>query len=203
MTYLINECFKSLQGEGIYAGAARVFLRFSACNLTCSADNDAGFDCDTEFTSGTKMSWDEVKHMVELAWSNSYSPQVVLTGGEPLLQVDEHFVKQAHDAGWDLYVETNGTQTSSQLPESVWVSVSPKTAEHTLSVARADELRYVRNHTQAIPKPRLKADYYFLSPAWSDDEQEMELNLRHCIKLVRQNPKWRLSVQQHKLWRVQ
>lgn len=209
-TYPINEAFCSLQGEGFWAGAKRVFLRFQGCNLKCSIDGDEGFDCDTEFTSGNKMTFVEISQMVQKMWSDE--PHVVLTGGEPLLHLDYDFFDQAHKHGWTCYIETNGTRSlmegwpDGKIPFPLpWVSCSPKTAEHSLRVGTdiIDELRYVRNHTQSIPRPALDAEHYWLSPAWSDDRDERDHNLQHCIKLVKQNPGWRLSVQQHKQWKVQ
>lgn len=203
--YPINEVFCSLQGEGLHAGTKSVFLRFAGCNLECKRDGDAGFDCDTEFLSGQRLTFDEIDDVVRKCWNpqkcDTIMPRVILTGGEPLLHVDKEFAIQAN-VRWRVAVETNGTR---QLPpghESWWVSVSPKTAEHTLKVQRANELRYVRNWTQGIPKPMLAANYNWLSPAWGEDDEETQRNLRHCVRLIKQHATWRLSVQQHKLWRL-
>jgi organic radical activating enzyme len=196
MTYRVNEIFSSIQGEGMRAGTANVFIRFSGCNLKCVVATH-GFDCDTEFTSGEDLSVaDILGRMGDVSHGTEWC---ILTGGEPLLQVDKAFIDELHYVGWKIAIETNGTKP---LPAPVdWVSVSPKTAEHALKIERADELRYVRNHGQGIPKPRLKAEHYCLSPAFEADGLSTAA-LSWCIKLVKENPEWRLSIQQHKLWGV-
>ena len=201
MSYVVNEVFYSLQGEGLYAGSANVFVRFTGCNLTCARDNDAGFDCDTEFNSGIKMTAAEIVAEVMRLHPTSKHPRVILTGGEPLLQVDEALVECLLAQGCTLALETNGTQT---LPRNWhgYVACSPKTAEHTLRIGAANELRYVRNAGQGLPRPRVAADALFLSPAWTPDRQEWQANVKHCMQLVRDNPAWRFSTQQHKLWSV-
>lgn len=198
-TYPINEVFCSLQGEGANAGRKAVFVRFAGCNLTCERDGEAGFDCDTEFTSNTRLTFDEINDMVMQCWGEGgLIPFVILTGGEPLLHVDEEFAKQANTA-WNVAVETNGTQTLPPQTDEWFICVSPKTAEHTLKIQRADELRYVRNHTQGCPQPQLKAKHYWLSPAWGED---VSRNLQQCVRLCKRHPAWRLSMQQHKVWRL-
>lgn len=203
----MNEVFYSLQGEGHRAGTPNVFVRFSGCNLTCSADGEAGFDCDTEFTSGTNL---ETGGLVEAALAtlpdemqeNRAAIGVIFTGGEPALQLDEALVSAFRKEGFGvLAVETNGTVEFKPSLSVIYVACSPKTAEHTLKVQRVDELRYVRRAGQAIPRPRLLATHHFISPAWDADGLRQE-NLAWCIDLVRYNPGWRLSLQQHKLWRV-
>lgn len=99
-----------------------------------------------------------------------------------------------------LCVETNGTKT---LPAGLdWVSCSPKTAEHTLALTMADELRYVRHAGMGIPRPAVVAAHHFVSPAFQPDGSLRAEDLRWCVQLVLENPQWRLSVQQHKFWRV-
>lgn len=197
--YMINEIFYSLQGEGGRAGEASVFIRFSGCNLTCTRDSDVGgFDCDTEFTSGRRMSAahieDECRRLApEGEW-------VVYTGGEPSLQLDEGLIEHMRTRGWKQAIETNGTKP---LPAGLdWITVSPKTAEHTLQQLIATEVKYVRHYGQGIPKSRCAAIAYYISPAFESDRALTVQNIKWCIDLVKENPKWRLSVQQHKLWGV-
>lgn len=201
--YRINEIFYSLQGEGLFCGSANVFVRFTGCNLTCSRDNEAGFDCDTEFASGVTMSAQDIVAAVKARWPDGAPvlPRVILTGGEPLLQVDEDLVEALSAAGCSLACETNGTQT---LPRNWhgYVACSPKTAEHTLRVEQVDELRYVRHSGQGIPRPSLKAELKYVSPAWTPHRAQFDLNVLHCLQLVRENPSWRFSMQQHKAWSV-
>lgn len=211
-TYRANETFLSIQGEGARVGTANVFLRFAGCNLTCSGEEvDGQYQplCDTEFASGTPMSAAEIVSRAVELWGGT-GPEdrwVIATGGEPALQLDADLLDELHAAGFLVAAETNGTR---ELPAAVdWISVSPKTAEHTLRVQhlpptrghrRIDELRYVRHDGQAIPRPTLVADHRFVSPAWSDDAAETRRNVAWCVRLVKENPSWRLSAQLHKLW---
>ena len=113
------------------------------------------------------------------------------------MQVDEKLVDAFKEQGFFVAIETNGTK---ELPPNIdWVSCSPKTAEHTLKLIYVDELRYVRGTRQGIPKPKLNAVHYYLSPAAASDGV-VEENLKWCLNLIEQNPSWKLSVQMHKLW---
>lgn len=205
-TYRINEIFYSIQGEGIRAGTANVFVRFSACNLRCSVDDpDSGFDCDTEFTSGQSYELGDLVSEIAKAGTITTEdmyvcPNVILTGGEPGLQIDDELIAALKHFNKYVAVETNGTI---KLPNGInWVCCSPKSAEHTLRISRADELKYVRHEGQGIPKPSVPASNYLLSPRFNPDGTIDRRSLAHCIDLVKQNPKWRLSVQQHKFWEV-
>ena len=134
----INEIFYSLQGEGMRAGTANVFVRFSGCNLQCRIEpgdkSPGGFDCDTEFTSGRRMSLEDV--VVE---AKTIAPQcrwLILTGGEPGLQITQEMIESLHREGYKIAVETNG---SIALPDAIdWITVSPKVAEHALRQLRAN-----------------------------------------------------------------
>jgi len=194
--YLVNEIFYSLQGEGVRAGTPNLFLRLSKCNLACKVETH-GFDCDTEFESGRWMTPAEI--LAEFRQLSSACDWVVLTGGEPALQVDRELIDALHEAGYKLAIETNG---SLEIPEGVdWITVSPKVAEHAVRQRRANEVKYVRGYGQAIPKTVVEADHYLLSPAFEGMEVDPRA-LDWCIRLCKENPPWRLSVQQHKLWRV-
>lgn len=204
-TFPVNEIFLSLQGEGHHAGSLAVFVRFAGCNLRCARDNEAGFDCDTEFIARQPMLAVEILTVVESLWPRyGTRPRVILTGGEPMLHVTEPLLRLLLDQ-CDVAIETNGTQEMPKVdhPRPIWVSCSPKTAEHTLKVGPVNELRYVRHVGQSIPLPTLPAEHVFLSPAWVEfDDEATRRNIKHCIDLVKLNPPWRLSVQQHKLWGV-
>ncbi|MEM9557158.1 MAG: 7-carboxy-7-deazaguanine synthase QueE [Acidobacteriota bacterium] len=195
-TYRINEIFYSLQGEGVRAGTPNLFLRFSKCNLTCRKETH-GFDCDTEFESGRRMTLDEiVDEFRELAPSCTW---VILTGGEPALQVDEELIEQLHAAGYQLAIETNGSMV---LPPGLdWITVSPKVAEHAIRQRTADEVKYVRGYGQDLPETVVEAPHRLISPAFEGLEVDAR-TMQWCIDLVRDHPDWRLSVQQHKLWQV-
>lgn len=191
----MNEIFYSIQGEGVRAGTANLFLRFAGCNLQCRAETE-GFDCDTEFSSSRKLS--TVQILSELKAASPACQWIVLTGGEPSLQLDAGLVSVLKREGYMLAIETNGTKDISGL-QLDWVTVSPKTAEHTIRQATATEVKYVRAHGQGIPKPSCQAEWKVLSPAFGPDTGR---NLAWCLNLVKDNPEWRLSVQQHKLWSV-
>lgn len=314
--YRVNEIFYSLQGEGVRAGTANLFLRFTGCNLTCKQETH-GFDCDTEFASGRDLTLDEIvaalaecledatvananrtinasgalaarasrtvrtaNHLsstrtqcdgdqrrgpsvrdegLDLSretvrnadpttpspsqgegWGESCPPGetrliensqrkptprrvrtadhlpdreddvqlvrnagslrwIILTGGEPALQVDRELIDALHDAGYQLAIETNG---SIALPDGInWITVSPKVAEHAIRQRTADELKYVRGYGQAIPKTVVQARYKLISPAFDGNVMQQK-TLAWCSQLVRENPDWRLSIQMHKAWGV-
>jgi organic radical activating enzyme len=200
--YRINEIFCSLQGEGIRAGTLNHFIRFTGCNLKCDVEpgplSPGGFACDTEFASGRWMSINQIiDFMKEL---NPKCKSIIFTGGEPGLQLDDALVEELLDRGYYLAVETNGTIDLSPLGLS-WITLSPKVAEHAVKQLKASELKYVRGLGQGIPKPAATADHYLISPAFEGNELDAK-TLKWCIDLIKENPEWRLSVQQHKGWRV-
>ena len=194
--YLVNEIFYSLQGEGVRAGTPNLFLRLAKCNLACRVETH-GFDCDTEFESGRWMTLPEI--LSEFRQLSASCDWVILTGGEPALQADRELIDALHGAGYRLAIETNG---SLELPEGIdWITVSPKVAEHAIRQRRAHEVKYVRGYGQGIPKTVVKAGHYLISPAFDGTEVDPR-TLDWCIRLCRDHPPWRLSVQQHKLWQV-
>jgi len=194
--YRVNEIFYSLQGEGVRAGTPNLFLRFSRCNLECRVETH-GFDCDTEFESGRSLTLPEI--VAEMRALSAACRWVILTGGEPALQVDSELVDTLHSEHYSLAIETNG---SVELPAGIdWITVSPKVAEHAIRQRRAHEVKYVRGYGQAIPKTVVEAEHYLISPAFDGAELDRR-TLDWCIRLCRENPPWRLSVQQHKLWSV-
>jgi len=196
MSYVVNEIFHSLQGEGARVGEVSTFVRFAGCNLTCKVETH-GFDCDTEFVGGRKMDADQLLAEVKVAHAGDPAAWIVFTGGEPLLQLDLTLVLACREAGYKIAVETNG---SLPMPEGVtvdWLACSPKVAEHALRLERCDELRYVRFAGQAKPRPRLAASHHFLSPAWTPLGVDRKA-LAWCVELCKANPDWKLSLQTHK-----
>lgn len=194
--YRINEIFYSLQGEGVRAGTPNLFLRFSRCNLQCQLATH-GFDCDTEFETGAWMTLPGI--VAELRRLGPSCRWIVLTGGEPALQVDPEMIGTLHAEGYRLAIETNGTL---ELPAGLdWITVSPKVAEEALKQLDAHEVKYVRAAGQPLPQTRVRAENYLVSPAFAGLELPAA-NLDWCIRLCRENPPWRLSVQQHKGWGV-
>lgn len=202
--YTINEIFFSLQGEGARAGTPNVFVRFTGCNMRCEMKagkrSPGGFDCDTEFESGRPMSARQI-----LAAALTLAPQsgvgVIFTGGEPGLQLDKTLVDAFRAKGFGpLCIETNGTVDVTPLGLD-WISLSPKVAEHAVKIRECAEIKYVRGHGQAIPKPNARARHRFISPAFSGDRLDSD-TLRWCVALVKANPGWALSMQQHKTWGI-
>jgi 7-carboxy-7-deazaguanine synthase len=196
--YVVNEIFFSLQGEGKNAGIPMVFVRFTDCNLRCSIVN-AGFDCDTEFMSGTELMVAEI--LAQAAALNPKRGWLLVTGGEPALQLDEAFIAAAHEDGWKVAVETNGTI---ELPSGLdWICVSPKSAEHTIRQRTADEVKYVRRYGMAIPQPTIVAKHYLVSPGFQSDGTVSPADIEWCINLVKEHPhQWGLSIQYHKLLQI-
>ncbi len=124
---------------------------------------------------------------------------IILTGGEPALQVDDDLINALHAAGYKLAIETNG---SIALPNGIdWITVSPKVAEHAIRQRTADEVKYVRGYGQAIPKTVVDAKHKLISPAF-DGNVLQEKTLAWCKQLVSDNPEWELSMQMHKVWGV-
>lgn len=192
MNLNVTEIFYSLQGEGHRAGTANLFVRLQGCK-TKDACYASGVRCDTEFESGRAMTLDEIKALTRPGAG------IIWTGGEPAQQLTEEIVeyfKETYQA-----IETSGLLP---VPSNLdFVSLSPKVAEHVIkkNFTKVNELRYVRHAGQSIPQPSIEAEHYFISPHSDGFEINTE-NLKHCIELVKKNPQWRLSVQQHKLWKV-
>lgn len=197
----INECYLSVQGEGVRAGTVNVFVRFSACNMKCDVapgpKSPGGFACDTEFESGRMLTHDEL-----IAWIKEEAKGcewIIATGGEPGLQLTAELVAKIRAAGFKIAVETNG---SIALPEGIdWITVSPKVAEHAIKQLTASEVKYVRGYGQAIPETVVQADHYLISPAFNGMVLEQRV-LDWCMALILANPKWRLSMQLHKFIQV-
>jgi organic radical activating enzyme len=191
-TYRINEIFFSLQGEGIRTGTANCFLRFSNCNIHCRHETH-GFECDTEFETGRDLTADQI--VSELRRVGHECDWVVLTGGEPALQLDEELINILRRDGFKLAIETNGTIA---LPEGLdWITVSPKVPEDQIRQKTADEVKYVVVFGQPLPQTSVQARYKLISPAFTGTTLDRQ-TLDWCVKLVKENQSWRLSVQIHK-----
>jgi 7-carboxy-7-deazaguanine synthase len=205
LSYAVKEIFLTLQGEGAHAGRASVFCRFAGCNLWSGREADrAGATCkfcDTDFvgTDGTLggryASAAELAGTITAQWTASTDNRyVVLTGGEPLLQVDAALVDALHASGFEIGVETNGTIAP---PEGLdWICVSPKGGSD-LVIRRGHELKLV--YPQPLAMPEAFADLAFerfsLQPM---DGPEVALNTAGAIDYCLNHPQWRLSVQTHK-----
>jgi 7-carboxy-7-deazaguanine synthase len=209
MSYSVKEIFYTLQGEGANTGRAAVFCRFAGCNLWTGheADRETAVCrfCDTEFVGtdgpggGQFSTPQDLARAVAAAWpehnSSTGLPFVVCTGGEPLLQMDDDLVDAFHDAGFQIAVETNGTRPA---PDGIdWVCVSPKAAAD-LVLRNGDELKLIFPQAGAEPAryENLDFEHFFLQPMDGPAREEnTQLAVRYCLK----HPRWRLSLQTHKL----
>lgn len=206
MTYSVKEIFLTLQGEGAQAGRAAVFCRFAGCNLWSGREEDRASAvcrfCDTDFvgtdgTLGGKYARaDELADQIAALWPAGAGQRfTVLTGGEPLLQVDAALIDALHARGFQIAVETNGTVAAP--PGLDWICVSPK-AGSTLVLTTGQELKVV------IPQDGLDLDALAALPFEHHFVQAMDgplarRNTALAIDLCQADPRWRLSVQSHKL----
>ena len=208
MTYRVKEVYYTLQGEGTHAGRAAVFCRFTSCNLWTGREKDRARAickfCDTDFvgtdgpSGGRFVSSTELAEAVSAVWDRQCSARerafVVCTGGEPLLQLDEPAVEAFHAAGFEVAVETNGTQAA---PAGLdWVCVSPK-AGAPLKLTRGDELKLVYPQEDATPEMFGQLDFprFLLQPM---DGPERDKNTRLALEYCLAHPQWQLSLQTHK-----
>lgn len=189
-TYRVNDMFYSLQGEGHNTGRAAVFVRFAGCNLHCSF-------CDTDFTVFDEMTGDEIVKKAALLRGPS-TDQVrvlaVMTGGEPTLQVDESLVDMFHEAGFEVAMESNGTMPG---PSNLdWLTISPK---KNVVVNSCDEVKYVFDGKGEVSDFGIKAKYYYLQPCDLGDSLANGQIIGQCVEYIKSHPRWRLSLQTHKL----
>jgi len=207
MTYAVKEIFYTLQGEGAQAGRASVFCRFAGCNLWSGREEDRARAvcnfCDTDFVGtdgqgGGKFATAEaLADAIASRWpaDRPGRPYVVCTGGEPLLQLDTALIEALHARGFEIAVETNGTQPA---PEGLdWICVSPK-ADAELVLTRGHELKLV--YPQPLARPErfagLDFQHFFLQPL---DSVLKTQHTREVVDYCMQHPQWRMSVQMHKV----
>lgn len=205
--YAIKEIFFTLQGEGFHTGRAAVFCRFAGCNLWTGREADretaiCSF-CDTDFVGigpdgGRFASPGELADAIASTWPHERNEAcrfVVCTGGEPLLQLDAPLVRALHDRGFQVAIETNGTRLP---PDGVdWICVSPK-ARADLVLSNGNELKLVYPQEGAEPEryESLAFDHFFLQPM---DGPALVDNTKAAVRYCQQHPRWRLSLQTHKL----
>ncbi|HEX8645177.1 MAG TPA: 7-carboxy-7-deazaguanine synthase [Allosphingosinicella sp.] len=205
MSYAVKEMFLTLQGEGMQAGRRAVFIRFAGCNLWSGRERDRAAAqcrfCDTDFvgtdgTDGGRYEADALAARAAALWGDAAEgrPLAVLTGGEPLLQVDRALVDALHRAGFEVAIETNGTL---EAPDGLdWICVSPKAG--TKIVQRSgDELKLVWPQEGLDPAALTGWDFshFLIQPM---DCAEREAALAASIAYVMEHPRWRLSLQAHK-----
>lgn len=207
MTYAVKEIFYTLQGEGANAGRPAVFCRFAGCNLWTGREQDRADAlcrfCDTDFVGigpdgGKFASAEAPAERVDATWlgeAEGARKLVVCTGGEPLLQLDEAAIAALHARGFEVAVETNGTQPAP--PGLDWICVSPK-VRAPLVLTHGDELKLVFPQEGGEPERFAHLDFrhFYLQPM---DGPEVEENTRRAIDYCLAHPRWRLSVQTHKL----
>jgi 7-carboxy-7-deazaguanine synthase (Cx14CxxC type) len=206
LSYTVKEIFYTLQGEGANTGRAAVFCRFSGCNLWSGREEDRSRAvcqfCDTDFVGtgpdgGRFATAEDLAEAVARAWRGEGDDTrfVVCTGGEPLLQLDEVLIDNLHEQGFIVAIETNGTRPA---PNTIdWVCVSPK-AGAELVQRSGDEIKLVYPQTGASPEEfeSLDFDHFFLQPM---DGESTEENTRLAVEYCMTHPRWRLSVQTHKI----
>ncbi|MEJ6006993.1 7-carboxy-7-deazaguanine synthase [Paucibacter sp. AS339] len=207
MSYAVKEMFYTLQGEGAQAGRASVFCRFAGCNLWNGREEDRASAvcnfCDTDFIGtdgeggGKFADAEALASAIASKWPQGQpgKPYVVCTGGEPLLQLDKALIDALHARGFEIAVETNGTQPA---PEGLdWICVSPK-ADAEIVLTRGHELKLVFPQPLARPERFAAMDFqhFFLQPM---DSVLKTQHTREAVAYCMDHPQWRLSVQMHKV----
>lgn len=188
----VNEIFYSLQGEGRFTGTPAVFLRLSGCNLKCSF-------CDTSHEDGVEMEPDEIIEEI-LRYPSRH---IVITGGEPSLQLDRDFVDCLHQYGYYVQVETNGVK---RLPDNVdWITCSPK--YKPICYAEVQEIKSVYEGKESEEKilglfPSVRAEEHYLQPCDVNDPRRNAEILAGCIDFIKAHPEWKLSLQTHKILNI-
>lgn len=204
MSYAVKEIFLTLQGEGMQAGRRAVFLRFSGCNLWTGREADRASAqctfCDTDFVgmdgeNGGRYDAGTLADRVAAIWDAGELPLVVITGGEPMLQLDAPLIDALHHRGFEIAVESNGTLPAP--PGIDWLCVSPKAGTEVVQRS-GDELKLVWPQAGIEPADLLRWDFahFLIQPmdcAEADDARQA------AIAYVMANPGWRLSLQTHKL----
>lgn len=201
--FAIKEIFYSIQGEGFHVGKAAIFIRFSSCNFWSGKEVDRSTAickfCDTDFigvdgnNGGVYTSETLIDKLNSLSESCKY---VVLTGGEPLLQVTYDLVESLKNNGYYVAIETNG----SIVPHSNidWICCSPKSLER-LEVKKAHELKIVYPSIDpSVYSSKIKAEHYYIQPTDIEDKEIKKNNVYECIAYCMDNPQWKLSLQTHK-----
>ena len=195
----VNEIFYSLQGEGHFTGTPAVFVRLSGCNLRCDF-------CDTKHEPGDLMT----EEMIVDEVCQYPSEHVVITGGEPLLQLTPSLVNKLHKKGKFVQIETNGSIPLGKTPlltDIDWITCSPKYG-NLPNIERIDELKVVYNLATLSDLAKMEAievptGEYYLQPCDRQNEVVNEIITASCIKYILDNPKWKLSLQTHKILQLQ
>jgi 7-carboxy-7-deazaguanine synthase len=185
--YKLVEIFYSLQGEGIRTGTPNIFVRFSYCNLSCSF-------CDTPYNDvNMELGLEQLIEQI-----GSYPcKNIIFTGGEPTLQLDNELLAVLKEKGYYLAIESNGIL---QVPVLIdYVCVSPKSKK--FSQLEGDELKFVLKEGDKLPDRTGNFKHYLISPEMNYSTPNMK-NINYCIELIKNNPEWRLSTQSHKFLNI-
>lgn len=204
MSYAVKEVFLTLQGEGMQAGRRAVFLRFAGCNLWSGREVDRARAqctfCDTDFVgtdgeNGGRYEADALADLVAQLWGSGARPLVVITGGEPMLQLDASLLDALHGRGFEVAMESNGTLQAA--PGVDWICISPKAGTEVVQRS-GDELKLVWPQAGMDPAACLSWNFrhFIVQPKDGDDRAA---NLQAALDLVMAEPRWRLGVQMHKL----
>lgn len=206
MAYAVKECFLTLQGEGVQSGSRAVFLRFAGCNLWTGREQDRATAqcnfCDTDFVGtdgeggGKFASADELADHVAGTWAGGVEDRlVVITGGEPMLQLDRELIDALHARGFRVAAESNGTLPAAEGLD--WLCVSPKAGTEVVQRS-GDELKLVWPQPGIDPRELESWDFrnFLIQPMDCEDRAGA---LQASIELVMARPAWRLSLQTHKL----
>ncbi|MGN1211933.1 MAG: 7-carboxy-7-deazaguanine synthase QueE [Candidatus Cryptobacteroides sp.] len=185
----VNEIFYSIQGEGRYTGTPAVFLRFSGCNLECHF-------CDTEHSSFTEMSEEEIVGTV----ASFPSRHIVITGGEPSLQLTSNLCRRLHEAGFFIQLETNGSIALPQDCRVDWITCSPKSTP--IKMEHIDELKVVYWGQDISCWEEFPTCEHRLQPLDTKDDSKNREILQITLNYILMNPLWTLSLQTHKLINV-
>jgi 7-carboxy-7-deazaguanine synthase (Cx14CxxC type) len=206
MTYAVKECFLTLQGEGVQSGSRAVFLRFSGCNLWSGREQDRATAqcrfCDTDFVGtdgaggGKFHSADELAAHVEQLWGSERDRRlVVITGGEPMLQLDDDLIGALHARSFRIAVETNGTIAA---PAGIdWICVSPKAGTEIVQRS-GNELKLVWPQEGIDPAQfeEWRFEHFLVQPMDCDNRREA---VDAAVRLAMERPRWRLTLQAHKI----
>lgn len=208
MSYAVKEIFLTLQGEGVHAGRRAVFLRFTGCNLWTGREEDRANAvcqfCDTDFvgmngTNGGRYDADALAAKIAEIWGEgSDSRYVVMTGGEPMLQVDDGIVDALHAHGFTLAIESNGTIPAH--PGIDWVCISPKAGSDVVQ-HHGNELKLVwpQSGSDTVAMEAWNFENFLIQPMDSGNADSNRANVEAATRFVMDHPKWRLSLQNHKI----
>ncbi|MFN8671183.1 MAG: 7-carboxy-7-deazaguanine synthase QueE [Candidatus Sericytochromatia bacterium] len=185
--YKLVEIFYSIQGEGVRVGTPNIFVRFSYCNLSCSF-------CDTPYNDvNLELSEEELISNIEAFNCKN----IIFTGGEPTLQLNDKLLKKLKDKNFYLAIESNGIKEISSLID--FICVSPKSKK--IAQLEGDELKFVLKKGDNLPNKIGNFRNYLISPEMNYNEPNFE-NIDYCIELIKNNPEWRLSIQSHKFLKI-